>query len=121
MNIKLAVEEHEPIDLDEALNLVDRYLARGAEKYESGEQAISETLFGFSRSRYEFIEICVNGPGDISYRLELSDPNASWFSRMLKGIFQHEEELHSREELFQKVEEFFTTPVQEIKRRLECG
>jgi hypothetical protein len=41
------------------------------------------------------------------------------FRKRFSGVFQYEEELHSREELIQKIEEFFTTPVQEIKRRLE--
>jgi hypothetical protein len=120
MNGKLAVEEHEPIELEEALKIVDRYLYRGTEKFESAEQAIASTMFGFSRSKFEFIEICVNGPAEISYKFGMSDPDASWFRKALKGVFHHEEELHSREELVQKVEEFFTTPAQEIRKRLGC-
>jgi hypothetical protein len=119
MTPKLAVEEHDPIGLDEALKLVDRYLARGGEKFQTAEEAIAATMFGFSRSKSEFIEICINGPAQISYKLEVSDPAASWFSKLFKGVFRRETELHSREELVQKVEEFFTTPVQEIKRQLE--
>jgi hypothetical protein len=119
MNPKLAVEEHDPIELDEALKLVDRYLARGSEKFKTAEEAIAATMFGFSRSKSEFIEICVNGPAQISYKFEVSDSDASWFCKLFKGVFRREEELHSREELVQKVEEFFTTPVQEIKRRFE--
>jgi len=119
MNSRLAVEEHEAIGLDEALKIVDRYLDRGAKRFESAEEAIAETMFGFSYSRSDFIEICINGPDQISYRFEMSDPDTSWFRKIFKGVFQHEEELHSRDELVQKVEEFFTTPVQEIKQRLE--
>src|SRR5260221_9985722 len=119
MTPKLAVEEHEPIGLDEALKLVDRYLARGNEKFETAEEAMAATMFGFSRSKSEFIEICINGPGQISYKFEVADPEASWLSKLFKGVFRREEELHSREELLQKIEEFFTTTVLEIKRRLE--
>jgi len=50
----------------------------------------------------------------------MSEADDSWLLKMLKGVFQHEEELHSREEIVQKVEEFFTTPAQEIKKRLCC-
>ena len=46
-------------------------------------------------------------------------PKRVKFRKMFKGVFQHQEELHSREELVQKIEEFFTTPVTEIKRQLE--
>jgi hypothetical protein len=76
-------------------------------------------MFGFSRSKSEFIEICVNGPTQISYKFEVADPTASWFSKLFKAVFRREAELHSREELVQKVEEFFTTPMLEIKRQLE--
>jgi hypothetical protein len=119
MTPKLAVEEHDAIGLDEALKIVDRYLARGGEKFKSAEEAIAATMFGFSHSKSEFIEICINGPARISYKFEMSNPDASWFRRMFQGVFQHEEELHSREVLVQKVEEFFTTPVQVIRQQLE--
>ena len=115
----MAVEEHEPIELGEAHQIVERYLARGSEKFKGAEEAIAATMFGFSRSKSEFIEISINGPTQISYKFEMSDPNESWFRKMFKSVFRHEVELHSREELLQKVEEFFTTPVQEIKRQLE--
>jgi hypothetical protein len=121
INSKLAVEEHEPVELEEALKIVDRYLERGTEQFESAELELASTMFGFSRSKSEFIEICVNGPAQISYKFEMSDPadlDASWFRKLLKGVFQHEETLHSRGELVQKVEEFFTTPAQVIKNRL---
>jgi len=78
-------------------------------------------MFGFSRSKSEFVEFCINGPRSISYKFEMSDPNASWFSKFFKGVFQHEEELHSHDELVKKVEEFFSTPMEEIRRRLEQG
>jgi hypothetical protein len=119
---KLALEEHEPIALEEALRIVDRYLNQGTEEVASGEQALAATMFGFSRSKSDFIEICINGPTQISYKFEMADPDpdASWLRRMFKGVFQHEEELHSREELIMKVEEFFMTPAQEIRNRLRC-
>ena len=76
-------------------------------------------FYRFSRSKSEFIEIRVNDPARISYMFEVADPKAWWFRKFFKGVFHHEEALHSRVELVQKVEEFFTTPVQEMKRRLK--
>lgn len=115
----LKTERHEPVGLDEALKIVDRYLAAANQTFESGEEALAATMFGFSRSKSEFIEICVHGPSQISYLFEMSDPNASWFRKLFGGVYQHEEELHSRAQLVEKVTEFFTTPVQEIARRLK--
>jgi hypothetical protein len=119
MSRELAVQEHESIGLAQALQIVDRYLARGNERFASGEAAIAATMFGFSRSRSEFIEICINGPTQISYKFEASDPDASWFRKLFMGVFRHEEELQSREQLVRKVEEFFTTPGPELRRKLQ--
>jgi hypothetical protein len=119
MNRNQTVDEHESVGLDEALRIVDRYLARAGDQFKSAEEAISETMFGFCRSNSEFIEICMNGPAQIWYKFEVPNSNASWFRKLFKGAFQHEEKLHSREELVQKVAEFFTTPTQEIMQRLQ--
>ena len=119
MNRDLKPEEHESIDLNQALQLIDRYLARAGEKFDTGEEALAATMFGFSRSPSEFIEICVNGPTQISYKFEVSRPEEPWYRKLFSGVFRYEQELHSREELIEKIREFFTTPSPEIKRRLE--
>jgi len=110
MTPTLAVEEHDPIGLDEALELVDRYLTRSCERFKTAEEALAATMFGFRRSRSEFIEICVSGPAHISYKYEVTAPEGSWLGKLLKGGFSRQTEMHSREELVQKVKEFFTTP-----------
>ena len=111
LNNRLAVEEHEAVGLDEALKIVDRYLAAANQDFKMAEDALAATTLGFSRSKSDFIEICVHGPAMISYKFEMSDPNASWFRRLFAG-FEHNEELHSRAELIEKVTEFFNTPIQ---------
>jgi hypothetical protein len=105
----LAVEDHDPIGLDEALELVDLYLTRSCERFKTAEEALAATMFGFRRSRTELIEICVSGPAHISCKVEITAPERSWHSKLFKGGFRRETELHSREELVQKVKEFFTT------------
>jgi len=121
INLKTKVEQHETISLDEAIKIVDRYWAHGSETFKSVEEGIAACIFGFSRSKSEFIEFGILGPAQASYKFEVSDPGASWFRKMFGGCFQYNEELHSREEMVQKVEEFFTTPIEEIKRRLQGG
>jgi hypothetical protein len=118
-SLDLAAEQRGPISLPDALTLVDEYLAHAGGDYQSVEEAIAATMFGFLRSETDFIEICVHDATRISYSFEMANPNASWLRRLFGGVFQYEAELHSREELIKKVEEFFSTPVQEIKRRLE--
>lgn len=121
MDSDLAVEEHEPVGLDDALGIADLYLARAGEKFETGEEAIAATMFGFSRSKEDFIEICVNGSAQISYRLEASDAATSWLGKLFAKVYRYKKELHSREELVEKIKEFFTTPIQQIRRQLESS
>ena len=121
MTSDLKTEEHEPIALAQALQIVDEHFAHADEKFESAEAALAATMFGFSRSKSEFIEICINGSTQISYRFEMSDPDASWVHKMFGGVFQYEEELQSKDALIRKVEEFFTLQPREIRSRLQQG
>ena len=82
MNLHQKVEEHEPVDLKEAIEITNQYLARGGEKYKTDNEALAETMFGFSKSKSEFIEICVNGKKQFSFKFEYSDPNAHGFRKL---------------------------------------
>ena len=121
MNLDLKVEEHEPIDLNRAIEITDQYLTRGTEKFESAEDAIAATMFGIRKSKSEFIEICINGPKRISYKFECSNPNASSFQKLRGGTIRHEEELHSREKLIQKITEFFSYPSEYFVQQYKGG
>ena len=121
INDDLAVEDHGPVGLDEALKIVDRYLARCTEQFDDAEKAIAATMFGFSRSKSTFIEICVNDPTQISLKIEISGPESSLFKRLFKGVFRHEEELKSREDVVQRVQQFFTMSPQDIQKKLTAG
>jgi hypothetical protein len=101
----ISVQHNEVIDLNGALKIV----------YEYAEDALAETMFGFSRSESEFIEICVDGANQISYKFEYADLGGSWLIKLFGGIYQYEEELDSKEKLVEKVKDFFTKTPQEIK------
>ena len=108
MSLDQKVKEHEPIDLKRAIEITDQYLARGSEKFKSDYEAFAATMFGFSKSKSEFIEICINGPEQISCKFEFSNPDATWFQKLGNRTVRHEEELQSRDEVVQKVTEFFS-------------
>jgi hypothetical protein len=108
MNLDQKVEEHEPIDLERAIKIADQYLASGNEKFKDDIEAIAATMFGFSKSKSNFIEICINGPKQISYKFEFSNPEASWFQKLRNATFRYEDELHSRDKLIQKITDFFS-------------
>ena len=111
--------EHPPVDLDRAIEIVEDYYARGNDTFATGEDALRATMFGFSRSKTEFIEICVHGPSQIAYKFELADPDASFLRRMFGGTFQFETELRSKSELIERVKEFFALAPAAIKARLQ--
>lgn len=112
--------EHPPIDLGTALVVVEDYFAHTLKpSFASGEQALAETMFGFSRSPSEFIEVCLNGPSQISYVFELTESDASGLRKLLGGTFRYETELKSKSELIERVREFYTVSPAQIKRQLE--
>lgn len=115
MNLHQKVEEHEPVDLEQAIKIVDQYLAHGREKFISDNEALAATMFGFSKSKSEFIEICINGPKQISYKFVFSNPNASWLQKLQgNGTFQREEVLNTHNQLLAKVTEFFSLSSEQI-------
>lgn len=77
---ELQTIEHGPVGLVAAIDVARAVYGRQRASYESGEQALADTMFGFSRGEHDFIELCVNGPDDISVTVELP-VRAKW------GIF----------------------------------
>ena len=92
----LDVQENGVIDLEGALKIVDSYMGSALLPVDHVEHSISHSMFGFSRSGSEFIEICMYGPTNISYKFEYSNPDYSWFKKIFTGIFQYEKELKSK-------------------------
>lgn len=108
MNRDLKVIEHDPVGLEEAIQIVDRYMEHAGEHFEWFEDCVAATVFGFSRTKEEFIEISIDGPDLISFKYEAPVHGLKWYQRLWKSsVKQEEKELHSRDELVQHVEEFF--------------
>jgi len=119
MNLDQKVAEHESIDLKGAIRIIDRYLIGAGQHFENDREAIAATLFGFSKSRTDFIEFCVLGPQQFSFKIEFSNnANSSRFRKIFRPMFQHEEELHSREELVQKTTWFFTFSTEQLVKQI---
>ncbi len=115
----LATQEHNPVSLEEALTIARRYFANVRPSYESGEEGLAGTMFGFSRSNNEFVEIGVNGPNEGSVKVELPVPGVSWFRRLLGGsVFQHEETVSSQA-VEVRVREFFALSAEDLRVRLK--
>jgi hypothetical protein len=92
---KTEVINHESVSLSEAIKIMDKYLAGSSAKFESAEETLAASMFGFSRSTSNFIEISIDTPTQISCRT--GDGT---------GV-ESEQEVHSREQLVQKIKDYF--------------
>ena len=117
----LMLLQHECVGLERALEIVDEYLSRGAQKCGDANEAVSATMFGFSRSDSVFIELCANGPDSISYKFEMVDTDSLWIRRIFGGAFRFEAELQSRSEVVYRVRQFFENSPNEIKAEIQSA
>jgi hypothetical protein len=56
----LDIRESTPVSLEKAIEIIDARFARLRSSYDSGEEALSETTFGFSRAEDEFMELFIH-------------------------------------------------------------
>ena len=63
--------EHGPVRLSTALELTRAVYERQRAVYATAEEALADTMFGFSRGKHDFIEVSVNGRDNISGKVEL--------------------------------------------------
>jgi hypothetical protein len=102
----LVMVDQEVVGKDGAMAVIDGYFARLRPKYDTAEEATAETMFGFQKSKSEFVEICINGSEAISFKYEVSLPKKVLFLTVPK-LFQKEVILHSRDDVKAKVAAFF--------------
>ena len=66
------IRERGTVSLERAFEIFDGVLSRLQPAYASGEEALAETMFGFSRGSGNFVELCVHTTEHVSCRIELS-------------------------------------------------
>jgi hypothetical protein len=115
MDKRLKPVDHPPVPLDQALEIARRYYANANKFYTTGEEAIAETMFGFTRNadKTVFIEICMNGIDAISFRHEAPRADDGKGGGLFGGLFrsklfQFETVLTSLPELESRIRDFYT-------------
>ncbi|HTK84872.1 MAG TPA: hypothetical protein VL625_07270 [Patescibacteria group bacterium] len=107
-------QDHPPVKLEEALQIARKYYANAEKTYQTAEEGIAETMFGFMRDKTTFIELCINGPADISCRFEMpKKPDAMFF----RGVFQRQTLLASIEEIEKTITDFYTREPMQFRER----
>lgn len=116
----LTAREHDPVNLSEAQAVVDRYFAqlRPPDFYSSGEEAVAETMFAFSRDLHDQLELCLDTPFQISMWVQLPKASGlrllSWFRKP----FTFQEVLTSHAAVRRRVQEYFTLSPDEFRAQL---
>ena len=78
-------------------------------------------MFGFSRARSDFIEICLHSAKEISLTVELpASPTGGLLSR-LRGPFRLERTLDSQDSLKRQVSAYFTMAPEHFKAHVQSG
>jgi len=115
----LKVESHEPVDLNGAVKIIDQYLSNYKLKYDSGEDALAASMFGFSRGDNDFIEICINGLNLISVEIELPSVKSNSILNIFKNNYKYIETLDSTYELQKRTHQYFTLSPKELIGQLK--
>jgi hypothetical protein len=122
MDQDLNTQEHPPVTLPEALEIAKRYFSNRDKKYAQAEQAMSETLFGFSRDKDTFIEICANAGETTSYQFEMPQsgaPGQPWYRKIFASShYKYECTLKSWDDVEAKIREFYADEPDVIRRKL---
>ena len=87
---EMKIVDREEVDLPAALEVARRYRKDLKASYETGEQALAEGLFGFSRANDYFLEITLSSQEDAWIRTELREGATGWFARIFKPCIQLE-------------------------------
>jgi hypothetical protein len=107
LDTDLNTVDHEVVDLKEANAIIDRYLQAVRPHYETGEEALAATMFGFIRPDDSYMQISVHSltAFDVEYDFSLiKNP----LLRLLGARRQRGERLISGDQLRARAEQFFT-------------
>lgn len=91
---------------DDAMQIIEDYFSRIKLWYETAEEALAETMFGFQKSKEEFVEICIHSDEEISFKYEISMPRKILFLNFPK-VITVEKTLRSKEEVKTGVSLFY--------------
>lgn len=115
----LDVDRRGPIELAGAFRIIDEYASRLRPHYESGEIALAETMFGFSREDDDFIEITLHSLQAMTLTVELPPSDADDRQAMRRGFYQRDFAIDSLDALKRHVTAYFTLTADQFKLHLQ--
>jgi hypothetical protein len=120
MTSSLETQEHDFVSLEQALEIGrDRY-SKAGRKYDKGEDAIADTMFGFFRDEKTFLELCVNGFSDVSLRFETPRTGGSWLNRLTSSTISIEKTLKDPASMEVEITAFFSMSPEQFRKHLDA-
>jgi hypothetical protein len=119
MDSALETVDHEVVDLDAAYRVIDEYFSKLRPHYDTGEEALAETMFGFSRDDGSYMQICLHAPDliDIEYDFSIvKNPILRAVGRRQAG-----ERLHSRDEVRARAKAYFTESREQFRETVRSS
>jgi hypothetical protein len=120
LDTALRTVEHGSLALDEAYDLIDRFFGQLRPHYDSGEEALAASMFGFTRPDGSYMQICVHAPDMIEVEYDFSLVK-NRLLRLVAGRRQRWERLRSRDQLRTRTSLFFTLSREAFQIRLRGG
>ena len=117
LDARLHTVDHEAIDLDQAYEVVDRYFAQLRPHYESAEEALAATMFGFARPDGSYMQLCIHGANAIDVEHDFSLVRNPLL-RLVAGRRQRDEHLTSRDQVRARTKLFFTLSADAFRQAL---
>lgn len=102
------------VTVNEALSIIGKYIDSQKNAYDDPNEAIADSMFGFSLNKSDFIEICIDSKHEYRIRLECRYPRRWWFLPF-KAFYQKEYVVLSVIELNAIVEQFFMQKLGDFK------
>lgn len=110
--------DHETIDSRRALEIADRYVAGLRSHYESGEDALAATMFGFARDDDSYMQICIHAHNHIDVEYDFAPIFKSFLQRLFSHPPQHSERLNSCDALRSRIELFYAHSSESMRQQL---
>jgi hypothetical protein len=106
------------VESNSALEILDSYLAKQKEKYESDVEAIADSMFGFSINRSDFIEISIDSKTEYRIKLECKFKKKLWFFSW-NSLYQKEYHVNVIDALKELITKFFENEVGIYKEQFD--
>jgi hypothetical protein len=120
LNDRLETQERE-MPLDHAFEKMDSYLHYLKDKYDSVEQAVAASMFGFTHeNQNNFIEINLDSKEEFRIKLEFQIPK-KWLIFKWHGLYQLERNIHDFDGLKNLVRSFYEKDIFAFQKDFEAA